>query len=69
MRIYVYYVYTLYEFFAISCVSESSVCDNVHVFSYLDDQINEGGGKEIRCPAYQCFKLVPDVSENKSYFV
>jgi len=38
----------------------------VCVFSYLDDQINEGGGKEIRCPAYQCYKLVPDV--RKKYF-
>ena len=29
--------------------------------SYLDGQINEGCGKEIRCPAYQCYKLVPEV--------
>ena len=31
--------------------------------SYLLGQINEGAGKEIRCPGHQCHKVVPDVSQ------
>ena len=29
---------------------------------YLMSQIQEGAGKEIRCPEHNCFKVVPNVS-------
>lgn len=32
------------------------------VCRYLESQINEGAGREIRCPGYQCYKLVPEVT-------
>ena len=34
----------------------------VIVGRYLELQINEGGGKEIRCPSSVCFMVVPNVS-------
>lgn len=32
------------------------------VSRYLESQIQEGAGKEIRCPGHDCFKVVPNVS-------
>ena len=29
---------------------------------FVEGQIDEGGGKEIRCPEVNCFQIVPDVS-------
>ena len=31
-------------------------------FRFLEVQIQETGGKEVRCPAFGCFKVVPNVS-------
>ena len=31
-------------------------------FRFLEVQTQEAGGKEVRCPAFGCFKVVPNVS-------
>ena len=32
-----------------------------HVCRFFEVQVQEAGGREIRCPAYGCFRVVPNV--------